>query len=73
MYFAVCDALMNDLWSSMLNNLPLTGEKLPTPFFDIYEAFDAGEYHGKVDKSDDPVSDFTRPMIAGILNSQDPR
>ncbi len=63
--YAVCAAIMNDLWSVVL--IGLGSNVLPDPFYDIYEAFDAGEYYRTPDKSDDPQSDFTKSMIAEIL------
>ena len=64
--FPICDAIMNDLWSVLIENLH--GSMVPSPFFDIYEAFDAGEYHRTKDKSDSPEEEFTKPMIAAILS-----
>jgi hypothetical protein len=63
--YSISDAIMNDLWSSVLNNLQ--EGQVPQPFFQIYEAFDAGEYYRTPTKSDNPISDFTEPMIAEIL------
>ena len=59
------DAIINDIWASVLRNL--CGERVPEPFFQIYEAFDAGEFHRLSEKSDNPVLEFTAPMIADIL------
>ncbi len=67
--FEVCDSIMNDLWRIILRDIK-AGARVPDPFFDIYLAFDAGEYHRTADKSDDPEFDFTRPMIADVLESE---
>lgn len=60
-----CDSIMNDLWSVLVGHL--NGRMVPSPFYEIYEAFDAGEYHRRKDKRDSPETDFTRPMIEAIL------
>jgi hypothetical protein len=63
--FRICDQIMNNLWSIVVSNLD--NSIIPTPFFEIYEAFDAGEYHRLAEKGDDPVTEFTKPLIAEIL------
>ncbi len=60
-----CGSIMNDLWSVLVGHL--NSRMVPSPFYEIYEAFDAGEYHRKKDKRDSPETDFTRPMIEAIL------
>lgn len=66
--FEICDGIMNDLWPMVVEGLMLSGEhELPCPFYEIYEAFDAGEYHRKADRSDDPVELYTKPMIEELL------
>ena len=39
----------------------------PSTFFEVFEAFDAGEVHRRADKSDDPVGELTNPEIASII------
>jgi hypothetical protein len=63
--FTTCDAIMNDLWWAHLERFK--GGILPSPFFDVYLAFDAGEYHRRPDRSDDPIAEYTVPLIAEIL------
>ena len=63
--YTFCDGLMNDLWFTVTVGLK-NGEMVPYPFFEIFEAFDAGEFHRKADRSDDPVADFTDPAISDI-------
>lgn len=65
MDYTVCDAIMNDLWGIFLS--AFDGGSVPSPFYEIYEAFDAGEYHREPDGSDDPIADHTRPLIREIL------
>ncbi|SMO64133.1 hypothetical protein [Paracoccus laeviglucosivorans] len=66
--YRVCDSIMNDLWWAWLEGE--AGPKVPEPFYEIFLAFDAGEYHRKRDRSDDPVKDHTDPLIAEILSRQ---
>ncbi len=62
--FEFCDSVINDLYgvcvSSRLSNFPRL-------FWKVFEAFDAGEYHRASDKSDDPVSEQTVPLIKELL------
>lgn len=64
--YTFCDGAMNDLWSSVQEGFRPDDNELPEPFFEIYEAFDAGEFHRKYDKSDNPVAEFTDPAIAEL-------
>lgn len=65
--YEFCDNVMNDLWDAVLAGLSLRNNQLPEPFYEIYEAFDAGEYHRTEDRSDDPIADFTIPLITAFL------
>ena len=66
--YSICDRIMNDLWTAVTTGLLSSGHTdVPEPFYDIYSAFDAGEYHRKADLSDDPIEEFTNPMIAELL------
>jgi hypothetical protein len=60
--FEFCDAIVNDLLG------PYTDKAKPKSelFWDVYLAFDEGEYyHGNQDE--DPVETYTVPMIARIV------
>ncbi len=60
--FEFCDAIVNDLFG------PYTDTARPKSelFWDVYLAFDEGEYyHGNRDE--DPVETYTVPMIARIV------
>ena len=66
--FDFCDRVVNDLYGAMIikqSNEP--PPPWPQLFWRVYEAFDAGEFHRKPDKSDDPVAEFTDPEIANIV------
>ncbi len=65
MNYLICDEIMNDLWRILISSF--NGGLLPSPFYEIYEAFDAGEYHRRSDRSDNPAANYTEPMIQAIL------
>ena len=66
--YEFCDALVNIAFSDFLGLFDNeNGEPWPTDFYEVYEAFDAGEYYRKDDKSDDPVMDHTDFMIREFL------
>ena len=64
--YTFCDGVMNDLWSGVQEGFGPGKNEVPEPFFEIYEAFDAGEYHRRHDKTDDPVVEFTNPAITDL-------
>lgn len=64
--YTFCDGLINDLWSGVQEGFGPGKNDVPEPFFEVFEAFDAGEYHRKSDNSDDPVAEFTDPAIAEL-------
>lgn len=66
--YSFCDDVMNDLWGVVLQGLGDGPVQLPQPFYEIYEAFDAGEYHRAKDGSDDPITEFTTPLIAKLVS-----
>ena len=64
--FEFCDAVMNDLEAVVSN----ADDERPDLFWSVYLAFDAGEYHRRADKSDDPVAEHTVPAIAAIVSGR---
>ena len=72
--FAFCDAIVNNLngfvydprsfYATHAKNGPLQGP--PKLFWDIYLAFDAGEYWRPGDDRD-PITSYTRPAIGKIV------
>jgi hypothetical protein len=44
-------------------------ERRPELFWNVYVAFDEGEYHRDNNRQDDPIEAYTRPLIAQILSS----
>ena len=63
--FAFCDAVVNDLFG------PYTDTAKPKSelFWDVYLAFDEGEFYHGNNRDEDPVETYTRPMIARILEA----
>jgi hypothetical protein len=61
--FEFCDAVVNDLVG------PVTDTSGPKPevFWDVYSAFDEGEYYHGNNRDEDPVERYTRPMIDRIV------
>jgi hypothetical protein len=62
--FAFCDAVVNDLFG------PYTDTAKPKSelFWDVYLAFDEGEFYHGNNRDEDPVETYTRPMIARIVD-----
>jgi hypothetical protein len=61
--FEFCDAVVNDLFGPVTN----TSRPRPQVFWDVYSAFDEGEYYHGNNRDEDPVSVYARPMIARLL------
>lgn len=63
--FWFCDYVMNGFWGYVFNfAMPDEPDAWPAFFYDVYQAFDAGEYSPS---GIDPIEACTRPMIAEIL------
>jgi hypothetical protein len=65
MTFAFCDAVVNDLYGVLTS----TDEPRPALFWDVFLAFDEGEYYHGNNRDEDPVEVYTRPMIARIVGA----
>jgi hypothetical protein len=61
--FEFCDAVVNDLSGPVTN----TSGPRPELFWEVYSAFDEGEYYHGNNRDEDPVETYTRPMIARIV------
>jgi len=67
-YFELSDSLVNDLWGLLIFRVANNDYiRWPDDFYEVYNAFDAGEFHRLPDRSDDPQADFTKPLIAAFL------
>jgi hypothetical protein len=62
--FAFCDAVITDL----LGVITSTDEHRPDFFWEVYLAFDEGEYYHGNNRDEDPVEVYTRPTIARIVS-----
>ena len=63
--FEFCDAVVNDIFSVTLS----ADEDRPKLFWEVYLAFDEGEYYHDNNRDEDPVETYTRPQIASIVES----
>ena len=61
--FDFCDMVVNDLAGPVTN----TSGPGPQIFWDVYAAFDEGEYYHGNNRDEDPVEIYTRPMIARVV------
>ena len=61
--FEFCDAIVNDLFFPYVE----TAHPKSELFWDVYLAFDEGEYYHGNNRSQDPVETYTRPVIARIV------
>lgn len=63
--FEFCDAIVNDIHGVITSS----DEARPALFWEIYLAFDEGEYYHNEMRDEDPVEVYTRPEIARIVES----
>jgi hypothetical protein len=67
--YEFCDLVVNDLWGLLMKSQLRDPQGLwPDTFSEVYEAFDAGEYHRQADRSDDPIAEYTAPAVAAIVD-----
>lgn len=70
--FEFCDFLVNDLYAALINRAANDPNlRWPATFDEVYQAFDGGEFYRTADQSDDPIKDFTDPLIATFLAKLD--
>jgi hypothetical protein len=63
--FEFCDALVNDIYGLIVSS---PDAHLPDLFYEVYSAFDEGEFwHKGQPRENDPVDFYARPLIAGIV------
>jgi hypothetical protein len=63
--FEFCDAVINDIHSVII----FENEQRPHFFWEIYLAFDSGEYYHDGNRDKDPTEVYTRPQIEQILGA----
>ena len=63
--FTFCDAVINDLFGRVMTP---AREPAPSLFWQVYLAFDAGEFYRPNKRDENPVEVYTRPLIAKIVD-----
>jgi hypothetical protein len=63
--FEFCDAIANDIHGIITS----VDDRRPDLFWQVYLAFDEGEYYHANNRDEDPVEVYTRPLIARIVES----
>ena len=61
--FEFCDAVVNDIHAIITSSDDIR----PDLFWEIYLAFDEGEYYHANKREEDPVEVYTRPLIARVI------
>jgi hypothetical protein len=61
--FTFCDGIVNDVHAVITK----ADERRPELFWEVFLAFDAGEFYRNNDRSRDPVEVYTRPLIAKVV------
>ena len=67
--FDFCDMVVNDLAGPVTN----TSGPGPQVFWEVYWAFDEGEYYHGENQNEEPEEVYTRPMIARIVEGLENR
>ncbi len=67
--FEFCDAVVNGLYAVLIEGLSREPQQpWPDLFYQVFVAFDEGEYRHKADAADvDPIAKYTKPMIGSIV------
>ncbi|PSH59230.1 hypothetical protein CU102_27670 [Phyllobacterium brassicacearum] len=63
--FEFCDTVVNEIHSVMI----FMNEQRPQFFWQIYLAFDSGEYYHDGNRDEDPGEAYTRPQIERVLDA----
>ena len=63
--FEFCDSVVNEIHSVII----LKDEQRPHFFWEIYLAFDSGEYYHDGNRDEHPAEVYTRPQIGRILDA----
>ena len=70
--FELADGAMNYIFGFMTDDIFMnfSGNYIPSPAIDIYDAFDAGEYHHSGDSDDIcPIEKYTKPHLIEVLET----
>lgn len=67
--FEFCDAVINDVHWMVMDAWTVGGEPPSQLLWDVYLAFDAGEYFHDAEHKEDPIQTYTRPAIEKFLRT----
>ncbi|PCE33506.1 hypothetical protein BZL54_04585 [Burkholderia ubonensis subsp. mesacidophila] len=65
--FAFCDSIVNILVEKVYSDAVAQRDTWPPLFWDVFLAFDAGEFFRPGERHIDPAEKYTRPLIAAIV------
>lgn len=68
--FAFCDTVVNILVGNVFSDAVAQRDTWPRLFWDVFLAFDAGEFHRSGEEHVDPAEKYTRPLITAIIARQ---
>src|SRR5580692_5647206 len=63
--FEFCDAIVNSIHAVIIS----ANENRPDLFWEVFLAFDAGEYYHGNNRNEDPAEVYTRPLIARVVET----
>lgn len=63
--FEFCDRIVNNVHGV----ITLANEHRPKLFWDVFLAFDSGEFYRNNDRTRDPADEFTRPLISVAIET----
>ncbi|MGF6239752.1 hypothetical protein P3T42_001484 [Paraburkholderia sp. GAS38] len=66
--FAFCDAVVNIMVGKVHSDSVAQRDTWPPLFWDVFLAFDAGEFFRAGERHIDPAEKYTRPLIAKIID-----
>jgi hypothetical protein len=61
--FVFCDTIVNDIHAV----ITVANDDRPSLFWDVFLAFDSGEFYPDNGRDKDPAETYTRPLIAQII------
>ncbi|CAB3760025.1 hypothetical protein GQ57_30515 [Burkholderia sp. MSh2] len=70
--YAFCDEVVNLLVGRLYADALVDRDTWPALFWEVYLAFDAGEYFRPGERDIDPVEKYTRPLIEEIVGKVSP-
>ncbi|MGU7813163.1 hypothetical protein [Burkholderia sp. AW49-1] len=68
--YGFCDGAVNLLAGRLYSDVLVDRDTWPHLFWEIYLAFDAGEYYRSGERNIDPAEKYTRPLIAEIVSNR---